>query len=70
MIARCAKCLTSSTRGKSGALDADELKVALRVALGDDLSIEDCRGLVRSADRDGNGVVDFEEFGFICRGQV
>ena len=55
---------------KSGALDADELKVALRVALGDDLSIEDCRGLVRSADRDGNGVVDFEEFGFICRGQV
>ena len=44
--------------------------MSLRVALGDDLSIEDCRGLVRSADRDGNGVVDFEEFGFICRGQV
>ena len=54
----------------SGSLDADELKVALRIALGDDLSTEDCRRLVRSADRDGNDVVDFDEFCFICRGAV
>ena len=37
----------------SGALDADELKVALRVALGVDLSTRDCEALVRSQTRMG-----------------
>ena len=53
-----------------GALDADELKVALRSALGVDLSLSDCERLVGAADRDGNGVVDFEEFCAICRGML
>ena len=55
---------------RSGNLDADELKIALRVALGDELSIEDCRRLVLLADRNGNNLIDFEEFCFICRGEV
>ena len=38
-----------------GALDPDELKVALRVALGVDLSKSDCQQLVAAADRDGDG---------------
>ena len=53
-----------------GALDADELKVALRSALGVDLSLSDCERLIGAADRDGNGVVDFEEFCAICRGML
>lgn len=53
-----------------GALDADELKVALRVALGVDVSIEDCTELVNAADKDGNGTCDFDEFKAICRNEV
>mmetsp|Transcript_70899 Transcript_70899/g.140646 ORF Transcript_70899/g.140646 Transcript_70899/m.140646 type:complete len:325 (-) Transcript_70899:90-1064(-) len=50
-----------------GFLDPEELKIALRVALSVDLTISDCESLVGEADRDGNGVVDFEEFKIICR---
>lgn len=49
------------------ALDADELKVALRAALGLDLTVDDCRRLVAMADRDGDGNVDFDEFCDICK---
>ena len=55
---------------RSGALDADELKIALRVAMGAELSIEDCKQIIGDADRDGNGVVDFQEFCFVTRGEV
>jgi Ca2+-binding EF-hand superfamily protein len=44
--------------------------VALRSALGVDLSLSDCERLIGAADRDGNGVVDFEEFCAICRGML
>jgi hypothetical protein len=54
---------------RSGALDADELKIALRVVLGADLAIEDVQKLVDRADRDGNSVVDFQEFCWVCRGE-
>ena len=54
----------------SNALDADELKLGLRVVLGVDLAIGDCEKLINQADRDGNGVVDFDEFAAICRNQV
>lgn len=53
-----------------GALDADELKVALRSALGVDLSRSDCERLVAAADRDGSGEIDFDEFCAICRGML
>lgn len=53
-----------------GALDADELKVALRVALGVDLSREDCVQLVAAADKDGTGTVDFGEFKAVCSQQL
>ena len=55
---------------RSGALDAEELKIALRVVLGSDLSLDDCVQLVSAADRDGNGAVDFQEFCFVCRGEI
>jgi Ca2+-binding EF-hand superfamily protein len=45
-----------------GALDASELKLALRFVTGDDLEIEDCERIVRSMDTDGDGVIDFHEF--------
>jgi len=49
-----------------GALDASELKIALRIVLGLDLTIDDCEHLVGHADRDGTGTVDFDEFKIIC----
>ena len=53
-----------------GALDADELKVALRSALGVDLSRSDCQRLVAAADKDGTETIDFGEFRAICRGML
>ena len=53
-----------------GALDADELKIALRSALGAELSRSDCERLVGLADKDGTQTVDFEEFKAICRGAI
>ena len=35
-----------------------------------DVSIEDCEQLVRVADKDGNGVCDFDEFKAICRKEI
>ena len=45
-----------------GSLDAPELKLAIRVLTGEDLSVEDCERIVRSMDTDGNGVIDYHEF--------
>ena len=45
-------------------------QVALRVALGLDLSLEDCQELVAFADRDGTGQVEFDEFKAVCREQL
>jgi len=53
-----------------GALDASELKIALRIVLGLDLTIDDCEHLVGHADRDGTGTVDFDEFKIICGAQL
>ena len=50
-----------------GALDADELKIALRVALGVDISRDDCEKVILAADKDGTNTVDFGEFMLICR---
>ena len=38
--------------------------------LGADLSLEDCEQIIGDTDRDGNGVLDFQEFCFVCRGQI
>ena len=35
-----------------------------------DVSIEDCEQLVNVADKDGNGVCDFDEFKAICRNEI
>jgi len=45
----------------SGAIDAKELKVAMR-ALGFEPKKEEIRKMVAEVDRDGSGTVDFEEF--------
>jgi len=52
-----------------GYLDASELKLALRVALKLDLSIDDCTALIRSTDKNGDGVIDYGEFKTICGAQ-
>lgn len=51
-------------------LDASELKVALRVALGVDMPMADCVALLAAADANGTDTVDFDEFRAICRGQL
>ena len=44
-------------------------QVALK-SLGIDLSLADCTRLIASADKDGNGVVDYGEFASICRAKT
>lgn len=53
-----------------GALDASELKLALRTAISTDLEIRDCEQLIAAADRNGTGTIDFEEFKNVCRQQL
>ena len=55
-------CAAEFDTSGDGALDENELKCALRVAIGAEVSIEDCKKLIQSLDKDGNGVVDFSEF--------
>ena len=50
-----------------GSLDPSELKCALKVAVGVEVSVADAIKLVEQADKDGNGVVDFGEFQGICK---
>jgi len=50
-----------------GTLDTEELKVALRVALGIDLSVDDCNAMISQYDKDGTGTVDVNEFLLICK---
>lgn len=45
----------------AGAIDAKELKVAMR-ALGFDPSKEELRKMIADVDKDGSGVIDFAEF--------
>lgn len=45
-----------------GFLDGVELKLALRVVTGEDLSLLECERIVRAVDADGDGVVNFVEF--------
>ena len=52
---------------KDGALDAIELRLALRVALGVDVSAGDVDRLIGQIDNDGNGVLNFDEFMGICQ---
>ena len=53
-----------------GTLDAAELKVAMRVAVGVDLAVAECEELVAVADTNGTGTVEFFEFVAICRQQI
>jgi len=50
-----------------GALDATEMRLALRVAVGADLPMSECEKIVQAADCDGNGLVEFSEFVAICK---
>lgn len=45
-----------------GRLDESELKVALRGAIGAELSLDDCVYIIKSVDSDGDGTIDFGEF--------
>lgn len=52
---------------KNGALDAAELKMALRMAVGVDVSVTDAISLIRSVDVDGDEQVDYKEFEQLCQ---
>ena len=52
------------------ALDATELRLALRMVLGQDISLEDCQDFIRKTDTDGSENIDFDEFVLICRGKI
>lgn len=45
-----------------GLIDAVELQVALRATINVDLDMSDCEQMVREADADGDGGIDFNEF--------
>ena len=45
-----------------GMIDATELQVALRKVINTDLDLSDCQQMVREADVNGNGAIDFDEF--------
>lgn len=55
---------------KDGFIDESELRVALRVAVGVDLAMDECRRLIMAADKDGNGLASFQEFKQICLEQA
>merc|ERR1712129_248472 len=50
-----------------GALDAEELQIAMRAALAVELSVDDSNKLIAQYDKDGTGTVDFHEFKLICQ---
>lgn len=60
---------TFDTSG-DGAIDAIELKVALKMATGAELDLDDCEKLVGLADADGTGALDFDEFKAVCRQEI
>ncbi|GMJ09647.1 CALMODULIN LIKE 25 [Hibiscus trionum] len=45
----------------NGSISAEELHKVLQ-SLGDDCSISECRKMICGVDKDGNGLIDFEEF--------
>uniref|UniRef100_A0A0D9VAE3 EF-hand domain-containing protein n=1 Tax=Leersia perrieri TaxID=77586 RepID=A0A0D9VAE3_9ORYZ len=49
-------------RDADGKISAAELRLCMKAALGDDISDEEAEELVSSADTDGDGMLDEEEF--------
>lgn len=45
-----------------GYLDADELKIALRLSIGRDVSSADCDATILATDRNGDCLLSFDEF--------
>ncbi|XP_022725733.1 probable calcium-binding protein CML25 [Durio zibethinus] len=45
----------------NGSISAEELHEVLK-SLGDECSIAECRKMISGIDKDGNGMIDFEEF--------
>ncbi|KAL5226359.1 hypothetical protein ABZP36_014624 [Zizania latifolia] len=45
-----------------GKISAAELRLCMKAALGEDMSVEDAEALVSSADADGDGLLDEQEF--------
>ncbi|OWF37200.1 calmodulin-A-like [Mizuhopecten yessoensis] len=56
-------------RDGNGYLDPAELSVALR-CLGEQLSEEEVKELIKAADQDGDGLIDFNEFITLMTGQA
>mgnify|MGYP003702150635 CR=1 FL=1 len=49
-------------RDADGKISAAELRLCMKAALGEDMSAEEAEALVSSADTDGDGLLDEEEF--------
>ena len=45
----------------NGLIDAQELRLTMK-NLGEDLSAEDVKAMIRAADKNGDGKIDYEEF--------
>ncbi|XP_006645374.1 putative calcium-binding protein CML19 [Oryza brachyantha] len=56
------RVFTAFDRDADGKISAAELRLCMKAALGEDMSAEEAEALVSSADADGDGLLDEEEF--------
>ncbi|CAN6300201.1 unnamed protein product [Urochloa humidicola] len=57
-------------RDADGRISAAELRLCMRAALGEDVAAEDAEALVASADADGDGLLDGDEFAQLMRAEA
>ncbi|KAM3354794.1 hypothetical protein ACQJBY_025504 [Aegilops geniculata] len=59
---RFSSVFASFDRDADGRISAEELRLCMKAALGEDVSAEDAEALVASADADGDRLLDEQEF--------
>ncbi|CAM0147740.1 unnamed protein product [Urochloa decumbens] len=62
MASEFSRVFSAFDRDDDGKISAAELRLCMKAALGEDVSAEDADELVASADSDGDGLLDEEEF--------
>ena len=64
------KVFTTFDTSGDGSIDATELRLAIKAAIGVELSPADCTKLVQKYDMDGTETLDFGEFKDICKSKT